>query len=233
MRLALANNTSPVGASQEQVEWFFKRFPSGRIVTRLMERTGSVVVFRARLYRFAEDRRASATGWSLVFFATGPGAAPAREKAESAAVARALTNLGIADIAEDASHASGRATSRQALDRAPTSSSLGVHRSSGDPRREESLPGLGSVGHATSTEAAERDRRLRVQPSPFARDIQRLLAEATLLGVRPRRAAVWARNIDDGRWSPDELERFERWLRGWVQEARVAARLAGSAFQSS
>ena len=52
---------APVAA---RVELFYDRYPTGRILTELVQRTEQQIVFRASVYRTAEDREPAATGWA-------------------------------------------------------------------------------------------------------------------------------------------------------------------------
>ena len=52
---------APVAA---RVELFYERFPTGRILTELVQHTEQEIVFRAAVYRAAEDAEPAATGWA-------------------------------------------------------------------------------------------------------------------------------------------------------------------------
>jgi hypothetical protein len=62
------------------------------VITDLVTRAREVAVFRAAVYREADDAQPAATGWA----AAGWGIGPAFERAEDVAVARALAHLGFA-----------------------------------------------------------------------------------------------------------------------------------------
>ena len=47
----------------DRIALFYDRHPTGRIVTHLVER-GEVVVFKALVYRAADDAHPAATGWA-------------------------------------------------------------------------------------------------------------------------------------------------------------------------
>src|SRR4051812_49550867 len=48
----------------ERITRFYETFPRGRIITELVSRTERDVVFRALVYRDANDTEAAATGWA-------------------------------------------------------------------------------------------------------------------------------------------------------------------------
>src|SRR5687768_8628953 len=78
----------------DRIALFYERHPTGRIVTELVER-GEVVVFRALVYRSAEDTSAAATGWASERVGDGEiNAVACVENTETSAIGRALANLG-------------------------------------------------------------------------------------------------------------------------------------------
>jgi hypothetical protein len=80
----------------ERIARFYAAHPDGRIVTTLVTRAREAVVFRAAVYRRAEDAEPAATGWAASGWSLGPGF----ERAEEAAVGRALAHLGVAIASE-------------------------------------------------------------------------------------------------------------------------------------
>jgi len=79
----------------ERVELFYERYPTGRILTELVERTDQEIVFRASVYRAAEDRETAATGWAAERVGDGEvNAVACLENTETSAIGRALANLG-------------------------------------------------------------------------------------------------------------------------------------------
>jgi len=83
---------APVAA---RVELFYERYPSGRILTELVQRTDQEIVFRAAVYRAAEDREPAATGWAAERVGDGEiNAVACLENTETSAIGRALANLG-------------------------------------------------------------------------------------------------------------------------------------------
>ena len=83
---------APVAA---RVELFYERYPTGRILTELAQHTEQEIVFRAAVYRTAEDREPAATGWAAERVGDGEiNAVACLENTETSAIGRALANLG-------------------------------------------------------------------------------------------------------------------------------------------
>ena len=83
---------APVAA---RVELFYERYPTGRILTELVQRTDQEIVFRAAVYRTADDREPAATGWAAERVGDGEiNAVACLENTETSAIGRALANLG-------------------------------------------------------------------------------------------------------------------------------------------
>lgn len=79
----------------ERVRLFYERFPTGRIVTELVERSARDVVFRAAVYRTIDEREPAATGWACERQGDGDvNTTSCLENTETSAVGRALANLG-------------------------------------------------------------------------------------------------------------------------------------------
>lgn len=79
----------------ERVRLFYERFPAGRIVTELVERSARDVVFRAAVYRTIDEREPAATGWACERQGDGDvNTTSCLENTETSAVGRALANLG-------------------------------------------------------------------------------------------------------------------------------------------
>ncbi len=88
---------SPVA---QRIEHFYKAFPRGRIVTRLISWREKRVVVRAAVYRTAEDRHPAATGLASEHESDGTiNASACLENTETSAIGRALANLGFAGSA--------------------------------------------------------------------------------------------------------------------------------------
>lgn len=85
----------------KRITLFYERFPTGRIITTLVERDARTVIFRARVYRAASDAHPAATGWALEREGDGDvNAVACLENTETSAIGRALANLGFTASAE-------------------------------------------------------------------------------------------------------------------------------------
>ncbi len=79
----------------ERIELFYERYPTGRILTELVQQTPQEIVFRAAVYRAADDREPAATGWAAERVGDGEvNAVACLENTETSAIGRALANLG-------------------------------------------------------------------------------------------------------------------------------------------
>jgi hypothetical protein len=87
--------SGPYAPVADRVALFYRSHPTGRIVTTLVSRADGAVTFRAAIYRSADDRRPSATGWALEREGDGDvNTFACLENTETSAVGRALANLG-------------------------------------------------------------------------------------------------------------------------------------------
>jgi hypothetical protein len=78
-----------------RLELFYERYPTGRILTDLIQHTEQEIVFRASVYRAADDREPAATGWAAERVGDGEvNAVACLENTETSAIGRALANLG-------------------------------------------------------------------------------------------------------------------------------------------
>lgn len=79
----------------DRINLFYQRYPTGRIRTELHSKSGGEIIFRALLFRGADDDRPAATGWASEREGDGEiNAVACLENAETSAVGRALANLG-------------------------------------------------------------------------------------------------------------------------------------------
>ena len=84
-----------------RITLFYERYPAGRIITTLVERDARAVIFRARIYRTADEAGPAATGWALEREGDGDvNAVACLENTETSAIGRALANLGFTASAE-------------------------------------------------------------------------------------------------------------------------------------
>lgn len=91
---SLPFNPSEYALVADRITAFYARYPTGRIITRLVSRDRDVV-FRSAIYRTAEDRVPAATGWASEREGDGEiNMYACLENTETSAIGRALANLG-------------------------------------------------------------------------------------------------------------------------------------------
>jgi hypothetical protein len=80
----------------DRIVVFYQQFPSGRIITKLVGNTEREVVFKALVYRSADDVQPAATGWASERVGDGEiNSVACLENTETSAIGRALANLGL------------------------------------------------------------------------------------------------------------------------------------------
>lgn len=186
----------------ERVALFYARYPTGRILTKLVSRTEREVLFRAAVYRGPDETAPAATGWAAEREGDGDvNSVACVENTETSAIGRALANLGFTASRERASAEEMAKASRaraRLVERAQAVAS---------PTSEARAP---AAPLATPTAPSPDER------SALVADLLRLLSVAERAGVRPRRAASWRAVLAGGAPSAAELLRYERRLRGWL-----------------
>ena len=177
----------------KRITLFYEKFPAGRIITSLVERDARTVIFRARVYRAANDARPAATGWALEREGDGDvNAVACLENTETSAIGRALANLGFTASAERPSReemarvARARQAPLRVTPRAP-SRPLQAHADSlGDLL---SLLALARLAGMRPARAASASARLLSQP-PGRADLARIASRLRAWLIRQRAAAV-------------------------------------------
>lgn len=198
----------------ERVAWFYATHPRGRIITDLVTRAREAAVFRAAVFRDADDALPAATGWS----AGNPAGGVALERVEEAAVGRALANLG---FAVPPPRSAGVARPRIAPPaeappdvRQETSNGAAAGGPAGPQPlvADEDVPWPGArVGHDPGVDP---ERLMLVA------DLVALVARAERYGLRARRAAHWRARLRAGVDAPEVLREGEQRLRAWIDRRR-------------
>ena len=189
----------------ERISLFYGAFPRGRIITELMSRTERDVVFRALVYRQAEDLEPAATGWAAEREGDGEvNAVACLENTETSAIGRALANLGFTASRERPSAEEMAKASRARV-------RLGLALTD--------VPDGSAVRSIASARLRPPNAEHR---GPVVADLFALLIRAERLGVRPPRAARWRRMLLEQELAPDLLVRCERRLRLWIQARAVS-----------
>lgn len=185
----------------DRVTLFYARFPTGRIITRLISRTEHEITVQAFVFRSVEEERPSATGLASERIGDGDvNTVACLENTETSAIGRALANLGLT--------ASSQRPSREEMVKANRERALRVAEAS--PRRLTTSPSSVSVALQRSAD--------RVM------DALDLLAVAQRAGLTPRRSRRLRETLMQPAVSDATVSRIERMLRSWIA-SRHALRL--------
>ena len=186
----------------DRITLFYARYPTGRIVTRLISRTDDEITVQAFVFRSLEELRPSATGLASERIDDGEvNRVACLENTETSAIGRALANLGLT--------ASVHRPSREEIEKANRERALRVPEAS--PRRL-------TIDSSSPAAVALQKRADRVM------DILDLLGQAERVGLTPKRARRFRMVLTDPRMSDAIVERVERALRAWTA-ARHTLRL--------
>ena len=170
----------------ERITQFYEAHPGGRIVTELVSRTASEVVFRASVYRDASETGPAATGWAAEREGDGDvNEVACLENTETSAVGRALANLGF------------------------TASRM-------RPSAEEMAKAARARARIGRQRLAVREPAGSTSHAMYLGDLLNLVASAERLGLRPARAARWRRHLHDAPYEDSVLVQLERRLRDWI-----------------
>ncbi len=184
----------------DRITLFYARFPTGRIITRLISRTEHEITVQAFVFRSLEEERPSATGLASERIGDGDvNTVACLENTETSAIGRALANLGLT--------ASSQRPSREEMLKANRERALRV---------SEASPRLTTPGRPTSV-ALQRNADRVI-------DALDLLAVAQRAGLTPCRARRLRETLMRPASSEGTVTRVERLLRSWVA-SRHALRL--------
>jgi hypothetical protein len=181
-----------------RITLFYERYPAGRIITTLIERDARAVIFRARVYRGANDAHPAATGWALEREGDGDvNAVACLENTETSAIGRALANLGFT--------ASAERPSREEMARVARARQAPLRVSAPRPRSAPPAPAFSPIlqSHADALG-----------------DALALLALARQAGMRPARAARTSARLLAHPPAREELTRIASRLRAWLLRQR-------------
>ena len=185
----------------DRITLFYARFPTGRIITRLIAQTEHEITVQAFVFRSVEEPRPSATGLASERIGDGDvNTVACLENTETSAIGRALANLGLT--------ASAQRPSREEMVKANRERNFRVAEAS--PRRLTTAPSPASVALQRNAD--------RVM------DALDLLAVAQRAGLTPCRARRLRETISQLTVSEATVSRIERMLRSWIA-SRHALRL--------
>ena len=203
----------------ERITLFYARYPTGRILTRLISRTKEEITVQAFVYRSLEDQHPSATGLASERIGDGDvNTVACLENTETSAIGRALANLGFT--------ASRQRPSAEEIEKASrVRTRLGVPREV--PRRvvAEPDPSIRSVVRLESRAQGAADFY-----HPYGDDVTRAalvdellanLRRAERLGARKLRVARWRQHLVGGTQDAETLARCAARLRRWVAARRA------------
>jgi len=180
----------------DRITLFYARFPTGRIITRLISRTDQEITVQAFVFRSVEDQRPSATGLASERVGDGDvNTVACLENTETSAIGRALANLGLT--------ASAQRPSREEMVKANRERAFRVAEAS--PRRLTTTLSPVSLALQRSADGVM--------------DALDLLAVAQRAGLTPCRARRLRESLTES-----SVSRIERMLRSWIA-SRHALRL--------
>ncbi len=201
----------------ERITEFYERFETGRIITSLVSRD-ETIVFRAEVYRKAEDTAPAATGWASEREGDGEiNMVACLENSETSAIGRALANLGFTASRLRPSYEEMQKAERARLRFQSSGSQSGEI--SGTPAMRVSEPGDGAalerpVRRQTAREQAS--TTLGEKISNRTSDVLLLLREAREKKITAPILEKFRQDLGNGFLTMDDLERMERQLRHWI-----------------
>lgn len=188
----------------ERIAAFYERYPEGRIITELVNRSERDVVFRALVYRSPDDPSPGATGWAAELVGDGDiNAVACLENTETSAVGRALANLGFT--------ASRHRASREEMEKAERARRRVPERSPAAERRPPD-----ARLHGPGARSREPDAKLQARADAL-HDLLDLITLAERRGVRPARARAFRARLLAIPLSDALVQRLERRFRRWVE----------------
>jgi hypothetical protein len=188
-----AGDYAPVA---DRITLFYQRYPTGRILTRLISRTRFEITVQAFVFRSVTELRPAASGLASERIGDGDvNTVACLENTETSAIGRALANLGLT--------ASARRPSREEMEKANRER---ARRSAEPPPRPASLttrpPRAGGV-----------DLQRRADRVHDALD---LLDQAERAGLTRKRAQQLRAALTEPNIGELTVERVERMLRAWT-----------------
>ena len=177
----------------DRITLFYARYPTGRILTRLVSRTAREITVQAFVFRSLEEQRPSATGLASERIGDGDvNTVACLENTETSAIGRALANLGLT--------ASSQRPSRDEMEKA---------------RRERARRVAEASPHRLTTPPAAMSLALQSEADRVM-DALDLLGQAQRAGLTARRARCLRTALTEPTTSATTIERVERMLRAWI-----------------
>jgi hypothetical protein len=182
----------------DRIALFYTRYPTGRILTRLVSRTRDEITVQAYVFRSLDDQKPSASGLASERIGDGDvNTVACLENTETSAVGRALANLGLT--------ASRNRPSLEEMEKAARART----------RVARDATGARPVHVVAEPKASALESPVQ-RIANRAHDALELLAEAEHAGLAkedlaPARAALMAPSV-----SIENIEAIERSLRRWL-----------------
>lgn len=194
----------------DRITLFYARYPTGRILTRLISRTEQEITVQAFVFRSLEELRPSATGLASERVGDSDvNTVACLENTETSAIGRALANLGLT--------ASHNRPSREEMDKASRERARRVAEASPERSRGVARPSL-TIYPPMAGGVALQHRANRVM------DALDVLGQAQRAGLPPNRFHKLRTALTQPSATVATIERIERSLRAWTN-ARHASHL--------
>lgn len=202
---SLSFNPSEYALVATRITLFYERHPTGRIITELVSRDRDVL-FKALVYRSAEDREPAATGWALEREGDGEiNSVACVENTETSAIGRALANLGFT--------ASPKRASREEMEKADRARAT-LYKPSEGVRAARVAEGATLADYSQT--AKTRSDSYTASRSDQGADLMELILEAGNRGMPASFLGRLEQRVADPDATADELLEIERRVRYWL-----------------
>ena len=213
----------------DRITLFYARYPTGRILTRLISRTRFEITVQAFVFRSVSEVRPSATGLASERIGDGDvNTVACLENTETSAIGRALANLGLTASAHRPSREeidkANRERARRVSEAAPAPRTPAVPRgpsASATAKSTPRPPGLTTHAAANVSPVSGSSLQRRADRVMDALD---LLDQAERAGLPHKRARRLRDALTEPTASVVTVERVERMIRAWTA-ARHATHL--------
>jgi hypothetical protein len=182
----------------DRLTLFYARYPTGRVVTQLVSRDELEIVFKASVFRSADEKEAAATGWAAERIGDGDiNTVACLENTETSAVGRALANLGLT-----------ASRNRPSLEEIEKASRVRA-RLARDATKERPLRVVAESGAPFETPLQRLAERVK--------ESLELLADAERAGLSQEHASSMRAALAADDVQLPSIERAERLIRRWLQ----------------
>jgi hypothetical protein len=194
----LVLNAGEYAPVADRITLFYSRYPTGRILTRLLAQTEREITVQAYVFRSLTEARPSATGLASERVGDGDvNTVACLENTETSAIGRALANLGLT--------ASTHRPSREEIAKANRAHARRIAEHARRPRE----PSASLTSRSSPNRADLQSRADRVM------DALDLLAQAERAGLSQSRARRLRAALSSTATTQATIERVERVLRAW------------------